>query len=98
MGSPDYCGLHRPQLRPGGQPCRKGTLSSIAITPPTVESRRRARTGGQLKMIGRLYGYARVSGASGADANNLEIQVGCWPTGSRSSRTLELRATGTGPG
>ena len=47
---------------------------SIARTPPTVASRRHARTGGQRKMIGRLYGYARMSVATDADANNLEKQ------------------------
>ena len=35
---------------------------------------RHARTGGQQKMDGRLFGYARVSVASDADANNLENQ------------------------
>ena len=82
--------------RNGGKPCRKGTNVSIAITLPAAASRRHARTGGQRKMSGRLYGYARVSVAS--DANNLEIQAGCWPTASRSSRTLSARAPGTGPG
>ena len=66
--------VHPVSSGPGGQPCQKGTLSSIAITPPAVESRRRARTGGQRKMSGRLFGYARVSVASDADANNLENQ------------------------
>ena len=46
---------------------------TIARTPPTVASRRRARTGGQLKTSGRLFGYARVSVASDADANNSEL-------------------------
>ena len=52
-------------------PCRKGTLSSIAITLPAAASRRRAMTGGQRKMSGKLFGYARVSMASDADAKNL---------------------------
>ena len=55
-------------------PCWKGTLFSIAITPPVVASRRRARTGGQGKMSGKLHGYARVSVASDADANDFENQ------------------------
>ena len=77
MGSPDYCGLHRPQLRPrrpSGQPCQKGTFFSIAGTVPTAVSRRHARTGGQRNMSGKMFGYARVSVASDADANNLETQ------------------------
>ena len=44
---------------------------SIAITLPAAASRRRAMTGGQRKMSGKLFGYARVSVASDADANNL---------------------------
>ena len=36
--------------RPPGQPCHKGTLSSIAITLPAVASRHHARTGGQRKV------------------------------------------------
>ena len=77
MGSPDYWGLHRPQLWTGPAQCR--TLSERDkfehsqnydrgnILPP-------ARTGGHRKMSGRLFGYVRVSVASDADANNLEIQ------------------------
>ena len=45
---------------------------SIARTPPAVASCRHARTGGQRKMSGRLFGCARVSVAS--DANNSETQ------------------------
>ena len=60
--------------RPPGQSCRKGTLVSIARTMPAVATRRHARTGGQRKMSGRLFGYARVSVASNADANNLSTQ------------------------
>ena len=67
-----YIGLSSGPRRPGGQPCQKGTLSSIAITPPAVASRRRARTGGRRKMSGRLFGYARVSVASDAASNNLQ--------------------------
>ena len=52
----------------------KGRIMSIARTSPAVGSRRHARTGGQRKMSGRLFGYARVSVASDADANNLENQ------------------------
>ena len=52
----------------------KGTLVSIARTMPAVATRRHARTGGQRKMSGRLFGYARVSVASNADANNLSTQ------------------------
>ena len=44
---------------------------SIAITLPAAASRRRAMTGGQRKMIGKLFGYGRVSMASDADAKNL---------------------------
>ena len=47
---------------------------SIARTLPAVASRRHARTGGQRKMSGKLFGYARVSVASDADSNNLENQ------------------------
>ena len=47
---------------------------SIARTLPAVAPGRHARTGGHRKMSGRLYGYARVSMASDADANNLETQ------------------------
>ena len=36
--------------RPLGQPCLKGTILTIARTPPTVASRCHARTGGQRKM------------------------------------------------
>ena len=46
----------------------------MARTVPAVVSRRHARTGGQQTMSGRLYGYARVSVASDADANNSETQ------------------------
>ena len=60
--------------RSSGQPCRKGTLSSIARTPSAVGSRRHATTGGQRSMTGKLLGYARVSVSSDADANNLENQ------------------------
>ena len=56
------------------QPCRKGTNMSIARTLPAVASCRHARTGGQRNMSERLFGYARVSVASDADANNLENQ------------------------
>ena len=52
----------------------KRTDLNIARTPPTVALCRHARTGGQRKMIGRLYGYARMSVATDADANNLEKQ------------------------
>ena len=45
---------------------------SIARTPPTAASRRHARTGGQRRMSGRLFGYARVSVAS--DVDNLSTQ------------------------
>ena len=69
-----YIGLSPGPGEPGGQPCQKGTLSSIAKTPPAVTSRHHARTGGQRKMSGRLFGYARVSVASDTDANNLETQ------------------------
>ncbi len=55
-------------------PARKGTLSSIARTPPAVASRRYARTGGQRKTSGKLHVCARVSVASNADANNLSTQ------------------------
>ena len=41
-------------------PARKGTLSSIARTPPAVASRRYARTGGQRKTSGKLHVCARV--------------------------------------
>ena len=77
MGSPitvAYIGLSSGPRQPSGQPCRKGTNLSIARTSPAVGSRRHAITGGQRKMSGRLYGYARVSVASDADANNLETQ------------------------
>ena len=47
---------------------------SIARTSPAVGSRRHARTWGQRKMSGKLFGYARVSVASDADANNLETR------------------------
>ena len=47
---------------------------SIARTLPTAASCRHARTGGQRNKSRRLYGYARVSVASDADANNLETQ------------------------
>ena len=47
---------------------------SIAINLPAAASRRRAITGGQRKMCGKLFGYARVSVATDAYANNLENQ------------------------
>ncbi len=47
---------------------------SIARILQTVVLCRYARTGGRQKMNGRLSGYARVSVASDADANNLENQ------------------------
>ena len=47
---------------------------SIARTPPAVASRDYARTGGQRKMSGTLFGYAGVSVTSDSDANNLEKQ------------------------
>ena len=49
---------------------------SIAINLPAAASRRRAITGGQRKMCGKLFGYARVSVATDADANNLHTH--CW--------------------
>ena len=55
-------------------PARKGTLSSIARTPPAVASRRYARTGGQRKTSGKLHVCTRVSVASNADTNNLSTQ------------------------
>ena len=53
--------------RPCGHPCRKGTNMIIARTLAVVASRCHARTGGQRKRSGRLFGYARVSVASDAD-------------------------------
>ena len=52
----------------------KGLNLSIARTVPAVVSRRHARTGGQSKDDWRAYGYARMSVASDAYANNLESQ------------------------
>ena len=71
-----HCGLRRPQLRAvrPANPAGKCPFSGIAITPATVASRRHARTGGQRKMSGRLYGCVRVSIGSDADAYNLETQ------------------------
>ena len=69
-----YIALSSGPRRPGGQPCRKGTLSSITITPPAVASRHHARTGGQRKMSGKPHRYTRASVAGDADANNLENQ------------------------
>ena len=68
-----YLPLQVRAVRPAN-PVIKGQNLSIARTLPTVVSRRHARTGGQRKMSGRLFGYARVSVASDADANNLETQ------------------------
>ena len=56
MGSPitvAYIGLSSGPRQPSGQPCRKGTLSSIVRTPPISASSRHARTGGQRKMSGK---------------------------------------------
>ena len=47
---------------------------SIARILPAAVRCHHARTGGQRKVSGKLLGYARVSGASHADANNLENQ------------------------
>ena len=100
MGSPDYCGLHRPQLRAG--PAWWPTLPERDAFQHSLNSAHRSITlpcqnRGPAKDERKTYGYARVSGASGADANNLEIQAGCWPTASRFSRTLAARAPRTGP-
>ena len=64
--------VHPVSSGPGGQPCQKGTNVSIARTSPAVESCPHARAGGQRKVSGKLFGYARVSVAS--DSNNLENQ------------------------
>ena len=69
-----YIALSSGPGQPGGQPCRKGTFSCIARTLSTVVSRCHARTGGQRKVSGKLFGDARVSVASDADANNSENQ------------------------
>ena len=69
-----YIGLSSGPGRPGGQPCQKGTNLSIAGITAGVMLCSHARTGGQRKMSGRLFGYARVSVASDAGANNLETQ------------------------
>ena len=47
-------------------PARKGTLSSIARTPPAVASRRYARTGGQRLVAGRTLGALRPGLPAGA--------------------------------
>ena len=84
-----YIALSSGPGQPGGQPCRKGTNLIIARTPPAVALRLHARTGGQRKMSGRLFGCARVPVASDGDTNtnNLSISAGCWLTASGSSRT-----------
>ena len=69
-----YIALSSGPRRPGGQPCQKGTNLSIARIRPTVALCRHARTGGHRKKSEKLFGYARVSVASDADANNLEKQ------------------------
>ena len=48
---------------------------SIAISLPTVASRRHARTGGQRRMSGKLYGYTPCVGASGANNPSTEYRV-----------------------
>ena len=69
------CGAqHLTAERLAGQPCRKGTDMSIARILPVVVAGCYAITGGQQKMSGKPFGYARVSVASDADANNLENQ------------------------
>ena len=60
--------------RCAGLPAATADMSEWDIIAPDVGSRRHARTGGQRKMSGKLFGYARVSVASDADANNLETQ------------------------
>ena len=60
--------------RPCGDPCRKGTNVSIVIKPLTVASLQYVKTGGQRRMRGKLFGYARTSVASYPDANNPENQ------------------------
>ena len=67
-----YIGLSSGPGQPSGQPCRKGTNVSIARTSPAVESCPHARAGGQRKVSGKLFGYARVLVAS--DSNDLETQ------------------------
>ena len=57
-----------------GQPCRKGTLFSIAKILSSALLCFCARTGGQRKMRGRPFGYAHVSVVSDADANNFKTQ------------------------
>ena len=57
--------------RPCGHPCRKGTNMIIAIILVAVASRQYAKTGGQRKMRGKLFGYASTSVA---DTSNLENQ------------------------
>ena len=47
---------------------------SIAKTLPAAVWCSHARTGGQRKMSGKLFGYVHVSVASDADANNLDNQ------------------------
>ena len=69
------CGpQHHTPERLAGQPCLKGTDMSIARILPVVVAGCYAITGGQQKMSGKPFGYARVSVASDADANNLENQ------------------------
>ena len=46
----------------------------IAIILVVVASRQYAKTGGQRKMRGNLFGYASASVAGDADASNLENQ------------------------
>ena len=53
-----------------GLSCHKGTNVSIARTPPAELSGYYARTVGQRKFNGKPFGYAHVSMASYADANN----------------------------
>ena len=63
-----------PAAHTPGQPCRKGTISSIVRIAQDVGSRRHARTGGLRKMNCKPYGDARGSVVSDVYANNPETK------------------------
>ena len=72
---------------------------SIALTLSYVVPCTHARTGGQPMMSGKLFGYARVSVASDADANTLENQRRILAElRGRSWRPWEAGPLGTGRG
>ena len=98
MGSLDYCGLHRPQLRPGGPTLPKGDAFQHSQNSAHRSITLPCQNRGPAKDERKTYGYARVSVASDADANNLETQRRVLADCEQSSRTWAAGPLGTGRG